>query len=69
MATCKLCGHEFDESKEELLECNCGCGGDKVSCPNCGYEVRITSNVAKRPVKEEEAGLLGKFIQKFRMDS
>lgn len=69
MAVCRLCRHEFDESKEELLECNCGCGSDKVLCPNCGYEVRIKSNVARRPKTEKEMGLLGKLIGFLRMDS
>jgi hypothetical protein len=70
MISCKLCGHEFDESKEELLDCTCGCGGDKVLCPNCGYEVRLpNSNMGRRVKKQEEMGFFGKVMKIFRMDS
>ena len=69
MAVCRLCGHEFDETKEELLECNCGCGSDKVLCPNCGYDVRVKSNVARRPKTEDEMGFFGKLINRLRMDT
>lgn len=70
MISCKLCGHEFDETKEELLDCTCGCGGDKVLCPNCGYEVRLPNGSIPRKVKkQEEMGFFGKIMKVFRMDS
>lgn len=31
---CKICGTVYDESTAENLDCNCGCGGDLVLCPN-----------------------------------
>ncbi len=70
MIECKLCGHKFDENKAELLDCNCGCGGNKVMCPNCGYEVRLPRTDKPRKIKkQEEMGVLGKVISTFRMDS
>ena len=70
MISCRLCGKEFDETTEELLECTCGCGSDKVLCPNCGYEVRLpNSNIPKKVKKEEEMGFFGKIMKAFRMDS
>ena len=33
MISCKLCGHEFDETKAEELDCNCGCGGHEGGMP------------------------------------
>ena len=70
MISCKLCGHEFDETKAEELDCNCGCGGNKVLCPNCGYEVRLPRDSMPRKIKkQEEMGFFGKIMQKFRMDS
>ncbi|OED29972.1 hypothetical protein [Methanosphaera sp. WGK6] len=68
MIKCKLCGFEFDETKEELIDCNCGCGGDNVFCPNCGYEVRLPrSSIPKKVKKEEEQGFFGRMASKLRM--
>jgi len=70
MLSCRLCGHEFDETKEELLDCTCGCGGDKVLCPNCGYEVRLPNDARPKKVKkQEDMGFFGKVMKRFRMDS
>lgn len=70
MISCKLCGHEFDENTAEAIDCNCGCGSDKVLCPNCGYEVRLPRKDMPRKVKkQEEMGFFGKIMQIFRMDS
>ena len=41
------------ETKEELLDCSCGCGGDKVLCPNCGYEVRLPNDARPKKVKKQ----------------
>lgn len=69
MAECRLCGHKFDETKEELLECHCGCGSNKVLCPNCGYEVRVKSAIPEKPKTDEELGLLGKLVKALRMSN
>ncbi len=69
MIECRLCGCKFDEDKAELLDCNCGCGGNKVMCPNCGYEVRLPrTNQPRRFKKQEEMGLVGKIVSALRMD-
>ena len=39
MIQCKLCGHKFDETTAQPIDCNCGCGGNNVLCPNCGYDM------------------------------
>ena len=52
MIQCKLCGHKFDETTAQPRDCNCGCGGNNVLCPNCGYEVRLPrTNIPKKPKK------------------
>ena len=68
MISCKLCGHEFDELKAEPLECGCGCGSSKVMCPNCGYEVRLNTNIP-RPKKDDNSSFFSKITKRFRMDS
>ena len=68
MIQCKLCGHKFDETTAQPIDCNCGCGGNNVLCPNCGYEVRLPrTNIPKKPKKEEERGFMGKLMSKLRM--
>lgn len=68
MVQCKLCGHEFDEDEAELIDCKCGCGGDNVLCPNCGYEVRLPrTNKPRRIKKDEELGFFGKLANALRM--
>ncbi|MCD7781293.1 MAG: hypothetical protein LUG89_01125 [Methanosphaera sp.] len=68
MIECRLCGHNFDENEAEMIDCNCGCGGDNVLCPNCGYEVRLPrENRPKKVKKEEDMGFFGKLMQALRM--
>ncbi|MDD6286008.1 hypothetical protein [Candidatus Methanosphaera massiliense] len=65
---CKLCGNKFESSEAEEIECNCGCGGENVLCPNCGYEVRLPrTGMPKKVKKEEDMGFFGKVMSALRM--
>lgn len=50
---CKICGTVYDESTAENLDCNCGCSGDLVLCPNCGYAVKIPGPKKKKSFAEK----------------
>ena len=68
---CKLCGYEFDSDDAEEADCNCGCGGSLVFCPNCSYEVRLPkeaqSNLTKKDIDRADNSFLGKVKNVFRM--
>ena len=68
MCRCKLCGKEFDHEEAEIIDCNCGCGGDNVLCLNCGYEVRLPREYRlQRPKLKKEDTLFTKVRRIFQM--
>ncbi len=63
MAECRICGCVFDEKKAERIDCNCGCGGDIILCPNCGYTIKLNTNNNK----EQNQGFFKKIVNSLRM--
>lgn len=48
MVECKICGTIYNEKKAEKLDCSCGCGGDLILCPNCGYALKLNNKTKNK---------------------